>query len=77
MGEAWFGKRATIEIAKHDAEVPGASQRGHDRLDCVPVVAVLDVRRAWRELKRKEAMDLVAEGAVCGIENEVAHRSLI
>jgi len=72
MSEARFGERPTIEIAKHEAQVAGAAQCRHDGLDRAPVVAVLDVRRAWRELACKERTDFLAEGAVFGIENEIS-----
>src|SRR5207237_1553071 len=73
VGEARFGERPTIEIAKHEAQVTAAAQCSYDGLDRIPIVAVLDVRRAWCELACKEGADLLSEGAILGIENEVAH----
>ena len=75
MGEARFGERPTIEIAKHEPQVPGTAQCSRDGLDRIPVAAILDVRCPWRELARKKGTDLLAEGAVFGIENEIAHRA--
>ncbi len=68
------GKRPAVEVRKHQPQVTGIAERRDDRLDRVPVVAVLDVRCARCELASEKSADFRAEGTVAIVEDEVTHR---